>query len=81
LKSCPKRERQIVQICAFKEKEKGKGRPQLGGLWKDPSLVVNGEASCLVANGKFQAWWPLEGSKLDGLWKVPSLMALGMFHV
>ncbi len=43
---------------------------KLGGLWKVPSLVVNGEASCLVANGRFQclmalgrfqAWWLLEG--------------------
>jgi hypothetical protein len=31
-KSCPKRKRQMIQICAFKEKEKeeGEGRPQLG---------------------------------------------------
>jgi hypothetical protein len=45
----------MIQINAFKEKEKegGEGRPQLDGLWKVPSFV---------ANGRFQAWWPLEGS-------------------
>jgi len=26
--------------------------PKLGGQWKVP---------CLVANGMFQVWWPLEG--------------------
>jgi hypothetical protein len=46
----------------FKEKEKGvKVDPKLGGQWKVPSLV---------ANGRFQAWWPLECSKLGGHWKV-----------
>jgi hypothetical protein len=34
----------------------------------------------LVANGRFQAWWLMEGSKLGGRWEVPSLVALGMFH-
>jgi hypothetical protein len=33
----------------------------LGGQWKVP---------CLVANGMFQAWWPMEGSMLGGQWKV-----------
>jgi len=27
----------------------------LSGQWKVPSLEVNGEAFCLVANGRFQA--------------------------
>jgi len=31
--------------------------PKLGGQWKVPSLV---------AIRRFQAWWPLEGSKLGG---------------
>jgi hypothetical protein len=33
----------------------------LGGQWKVP---------CLVANGRFHAWWPMEGSMLGGQWKV-----------
>jgi hypothetical protein len=44
----------------------------LGGQWKVP---------CLVANGRFHAWWPMEGSKLSGHWKVPCLVAIGRFHV
>jgi len=37
----------------FKEKEKGvKVDPKLGGQWNVPSLV---------ANGRFQTWWPMEG--------------------
>jgi hypothetical protein len=44
----------------------------LGGQWKVP---------CLVANGMFQAWWPMECSKLSGQWNVPSLVANGKFHV
>jgi hypothetical protein len=36
----------------FKEKEKGgEGRSMFGGQWKVP---------CLVANGMFQDWWPME---------------------
>jgi hypothetical protein len=34
----------------------------------------------LVANGRFQAWCPMEGSKLGGQWKVPSLMANGRWR-
>jgi hypothetical protein len=57
----------------FKEKEKGgEGRSMLGGQWKVPSLVTN---------GRFQVWWPMEGSKLGGQWNVPSLVANGMFQV
>jgi hypothetical protein len=46
----------MIQICAFKKKDKdgGEGRPQFGGLWKVPSLVVLAEISCLVVNGRFQ---------------------------
>jgi hypothetical protein len=43
----------------------------LGGQWEVPSLV---------ANGRFQAWWPMKGSKLGGQWKVPSLVANGRFQ-
>jgi hypothetical protein len=34
----------MIQIHNFKEKEKegGKGRPQLGGQWKVPNLVALG---------------------------------------
>ncbi len=28
----------------------------------------------------FQAWWPLECSKLGGHWNVPSLVAIRMFQ-
>ncbi len=45
--------------------------PKFCGQWKVP---------CLVANGKFHAWWPMECSKLGGQWKVPCLVANGMFH-
>jgi glutaredoxin len=31
--------------------------PKLGGQWKVP---------CLVANGRFHAWWLMECSKLGG---------------
>jgi len=56
----------------LKKKEKGvKVDPKLGGQWNVPSLV---------ANGRFQAWWPMEGSKLGGQWKVPSLVANGRFQ-
>jgi hypothetical protein len=30
-----------------------------------------------VALERFQAWWPMKGSKLGDLQKVPSLMAFG----
>jgi hypothetical protein len=33
-----------------------------------------------VANGKFQAWWPMESFKFGGQWNVPSLVANGMFQ-
>jgi hypothetical protein len=33
----------------------------LDGQWNVPSLV---------ANGMFQAWWPMESSKFGGQWKV-----------
>ncbi len=34
----------------------------------------------LVANGRFQAWWPKKGSKLSGQRKVISLLANGRFQ-
>ncbi len=79
----------------FKEKEKGdEGGSKalwpmegsmLGGQWNVPSLVDpklcgQWKVPCLVANGMFQAWWPMEGSKLGGQWKVPCLVANGMFQ-
>jgi len=33
----------------------------------------------LVANGRFLAWWPMEGSWLGGQWKVLGLVANGRF--
>ncbi len=57
----------------FKKKEKGgEGGSKLGGQWNVP---------CLVANGRFHAWWLMECSMLGGQWKVPCLVANGMFHV
>jgi hypothetical protein len=47
---------------------------------EDPNLVANGRFQCSMGFGRFQAWWPmegsnvrwaLEGSKLGGQWKVP----------
>jgi hypothetical protein len=45
--------------------------PKFGGQWK---------VLCLVANGKFYVWWPMEFSKLGGQWKVLCLVANGRFH-
>jgi hypothetical protein len=44
--------------------------PKLGGQWKDPKLGGQWKVPSLVANGRFQAWWPMEGSKLGGHWNV-----------
>jgi hypothetical protein len=46
----PKKECQMIQIRAFKKKEKERGeeRSQLG-LWKVPSLMPNRRFQCLVA--------------------------------
>jgi hypothetical protein len=51
----------MIQIRTYKDKEKegGEGRPQLGGQLRVPSLL---------ANGRFQAWLPLECSMLGGQW-------------
>jgi hypothetical protein len=32
-----------------------------GGPWKVPNLMANGGTFCLVANGRSNVWWPLEG--------------------
>ncbi len=40
--------------------------PKLGGQWKDPKLGGHWNVPSLVAIGMFQAWWPLECSKLGG---------------
>jgi len=52
----------MIQVHLLKRKKKEvKVGPKLGGQWNVPSLV---------ANGRFQAWWLMEGSKLGGQWKV-----------
>jgi hypothetical protein len=64
-----KRELPMIRVRLLKRRRrKVKVDPKLGGQWKVPSLV---------ANGRFQAWWPMEDSKLGGQWKVPSLVAHG----
>jgi hypothetical protein len=65
-----KRELTMIRVCLLKRRRKEvKVDPKLGGQWKVP---------CLVANGRFHAWWPMECSKLGGQWKVPCLVANGM---
>jgi hypothetical protein len=44
--------------------------PKLGGQWKVPKFGGQWNVPCLVANGMFHAWWPLEGSMLGGQRKV-----------
>jgi hypothetical protein len=70
-KSCPKKERPMIQICAFKEKEKegGEGRFQLDGQWKVPSLVA------FEMNPMLGGQWG--NILLDDQWKVPNLVAFG----
>jgi hypothetical protein len=64
----------MIQIGTFKEKEKEgvEGRSQLGGQWKVPmfgdqwgNILFGGpwKVPNLVAFGRFQAWWPLEGER------------------
>jgi len=55
-----KKRTQMIQIRAFKKKGGCEGKSQLGGPWKVPKLMANGEASCLVALERFHVWWPLE---------------------
>jgi hypothetical protein len=63
----------MIQIRAFKEKEKegGERKPQFGGRSKVPMLGGPLKVPNFVANGRFQAWWPLESSKFCGQWKWP----------
>ncbi len=64
-----KRELPMIRVHLLKRRRREvKVDPKLGGQWKVP---------CLVANGMFHAWWPMEGSKLGGHWNVPSLVANG----
>ncbi len=53
----------MIQIHAFKEneKERGEGRPQLGGQWKVPSLVDLRMFHVWWSMGKNLTWWPMEG--------------------
>jgi hypothetical protein len=57
----------MIQICTFKEKERGKGR----------HLMANGTFQAWWSMGKHLIWWPMKGSKLDGPWNVPCLVAFG----
>ncbi len=62
----------MIQIRLLKRRKREvKIDPKLGGQWNVPSLV---------ANGRFHAWWPMEGSMFGGQWKVPCLLANGMFQ-
>ncbi len=62
----------MIKVHAFKRKKKegNKEKPQFGGQWKVPSLVVNRETSLfsghwkapnLMALEMFHVPWPLEG--------------------
>jgi hypothetical protein len=55
----------MIKIHAFIEKK------EEGGKERPPNLV---------ANDRFQAWWPLKVSKLGCQWNVPSLAALERFQ-
>jgi hypothetical protein len=61
----------MIQICAFKEKEKegGEERPQLGGRWKVPSLMA------FETNLMFKGQWG--NILLSDQWKVLSLVIFG----
>jgi hypothetical protein len=63
----------MIQIYAFKKKDKegGEGKPQFGGLWKVPSLVVFGEISCLVVNGRFQCLMALRKRRISIIFTFP----------
>jgi len=63
----------MIRVRLLKRKRREvKVDPKFDDQWKVP---------CLVANGMFQAWWPMEGSMFGGHWNVPCLVAIGMFHV
>jgi hypothetical protein len=69
-----KRPLSTIRIRLLKKRRREvKVDPKLGGQWKDPKLGGQWKVPSLVANGRFQAWWPLEGSKLGGQWKDPKL--------
>ncbi len=51
-----------------------------GGQWKVRMLSGQWKVPSLMANERFQAWWPMEGSKFNGQWKVPSLVANERFQ-
>ncbi len=59
------RELPMIRVCLLKRRRKEvKVDPKLDGQWKVLSLV---------ANGRFQVWWPMESSKLGGQWKCSKL--------
>jgi len=76
-----KRELPMIRVRLLKRRRKEvKVDPKLGGQWKVPKLNGQWMIPCLVANGMFHAWWPMECSMLGGQWKVPCLVAIGRFH-
>jgi hypothetical protein len=59
----------MIRLHLLKRRGRGvKVNPKLSGQWNVLSLV---------ANGRFHALWPMEGSRLGGQWKVPSLVTNG----
>jgi len=66
-----KRELPMIQVRLLKKRRREvKVDPKLSGQWKDPKLGGQWKVPSLVAIGRFQAWWPLECSKLGGHWNV-----------
>jgi hypothetical protein len=57
-----KREPPIIRVRLLKRRRREvKKDPKFGGQWKDPKFGGQWNVPSLVANGIFQAWWPLEG--------------------
>jgi hypothetical protein len=72
-----KRELPMIRVRLLKRKRREvKVDPKLGGQWKDPSLVAIGRIQAWWPLEGSKAWWPMEGFKLGGHWKVPSLVAI-----
>jgi len=76
-----KRELPMTRVRLLKRRKKEvKVDLKLGGQWKVPKVSGQWMVPCLVANGMFHVWRPLEGSMFGGHWKVPCLVAIGRFH-
>jgi len=55
------REHPMIRVRLFKKRRNEvKVDPKLGGQWKAPCLGAM-EGSMLGGNGRFHAWWPMEG--------------------